>query len=85
MKLLIEQGAKGDSGWCCCARSDAPSRIVSRRMSFNEAKREHMERMQDGYTLASTMGKDLGAIKRLSSTRFVTPGSFYPERRLPYR
>ncbi|MBI3546454.1 MAG: SpoIIE family protein phosphatase [Gammaproteobacteria bacterium] len=112
MKLLIEQGAKGDSG-LVSLRSKL--RAVSRRMGFKDIKREHMElvcnemvtnqnkyaegnglvqiwevthprpaldlfafdygkgipnlkvAMQDGYTTAGTMGKGLGAIKRLSS------------------
>lgn len=40
MKLLIEQGAKGDSG-VVLLRSKL--RAVSRRMGFSELKREHME------------------------------------------
>lgn len=111
MKLLIEQGAKGDSG-VVLLRSKL--RAVSRRMGFSDIKREHMElvcnemvtnqnkyaegnglvqiweasdpapaldmfafdygkgilnvqkAIQDGYTTAGTMGKGLGAIKRLS-------------------
>ncbi|MDH5512206.1 MAG: SpoIIE family protein phosphatase [Gammaproteobacteria bacterium] len=112
MKLLIEQGAKGESG-LVLLRSKL--RAVSRRMGFSDLKREHMElvcnemvtnqnkyaegnglvqiweitdptpaldlfafdygkgilnvraAVQDGYTTAGTMGKGLGAIKRLSS------------------
>ena len=111
MKLLIEQGAKGDSG-VVLLRSKL--RAVSRRMGFSDIKREHMElvcnemvtnqnkfaegnglvqiwesnnpvpaldlfafdygkgilnvpnAIQDGYTTAGTMGKGLGAIRRLS-------------------
>jgi anti-sigma regulatory factor (Ser/Thr protein kinase) len=111
MKLLIEQGAKGDSG-VVLLRSKL--RAVSRRMGFSDLKREHMElvcnemvtnqnkfaegnglvqvwetgdpvpaldlfaidygkgilnvanAVQDGYTTAGTMGKGLGAIRRLS-------------------
>ncbi|MHB8535201.1 MAG: hypothetical protein ACYDBW_07140 [Sulfuricaulis sp.] len=111
MKLLIEQGAKGDSG-VVLLRSKL--RAVSRRMGFSDIKREHMElvcnemvtnqnkfaagnglvqiwesdiptpamdlfafdygkgilnvqnAVQDGYTTAGTMGKGLGAIRRLS-------------------
>ena len=40
MKLLIEQGAKGDSG-VVLLRSKL--RAVSRRMGFNDLKREQME------------------------------------------
>ncbi|MCR4301528.1 MAG: SpoIIE family protein phosphatase [Sulfuricaulis sp.] len=40
MKLLIEQGAKGDSG-VVLLRSKL--RAVSRRMGFSDIKREHME------------------------------------------
>ena len=40
MKLLIEQGAKGDSG-VVLLRSKL--RAVSRRMGFSDLKREHME------------------------------------------
>ncbi len=112
MRLLIEQGAKGDSG-VVLLRSKL--RAVSRRMGFSDLKREHMElvcnemvtnqnkfaegnglvqiwetydpapaldlfafdygkgilnvhaAIQDGYTTAGTMGKGLGAIRRLSS------------------
>ncbi|MBI3778738.1 MAG: SpoIIE family protein phosphatase [Gammaproteobacteria bacterium] len=112
MKLLIEQGAKGDSG-VVLLRSKL--RAVSRRMGFSDLKREQMELVcnemvtnqnkfadgnglvqiwetahpgpaldlfafdygkgipnikaaqQDGYTTAGTMGKGLGAIRRLSS------------------
>lgn len=112
MKLLIEQGAKGDSG-VVLLRSKL--RAVSRRMGFSDLKREHMElvcnemvtnqnkfaqgnglvqiwesgdpapaldlfafdygkgilnvqnAIQDGYTTVGTMGKGLGAIRRLSS------------------
>lgn len=112
MKLLIEQGAKGESG-LVLLRSKL--RAVSRRMGFSDLKREHMElvcnemvtnqhkfaegnglvqiwevtdpapaldlfafdygkgilnvnsAIQDGYTTAGTMGKGLGAIRRLSS------------------
>ncbi|MEW6330764.1 MAG: hypothetical protein AB1560_04800 [Pseudomonadota bacterium] len=111
MKLLIEQGAKGESG-LVLLRSKL--RAVSRRMGFSDLKREHMElvcnemvtnqnkfaegnglvqiwesndpapaldmfafdygkgilnvqsAMRDGYTTAGTMGKGLGAIRRLS-------------------
>ena len=111
MKLLIEQGAKGDSG-VVLLRSKL--RAVSRRMGFSDLQREHMElvcnemvtnqnkfaegnglvqiwetgdlapaldlfafdygkgilnvasAVQDGYTTAGTMGKGLGAIRRLS-------------------
>ena len=111
MKLLVEQGAKGDSG-VVLLRSKL--RAVSRRMGFSDTKREHMElvcnemvtnqikyaegnglvqiweasvpapaldlfafdygkgilnvpnAIQDGYTTAGTMGKGLGAIRRLS-------------------
>lgn len=111
MKLLVEQGAKGDSG-VVLLRSKL--RAVSRRMGFSDTKREHMElvcnemvtnhikyaegnglvqiweasdpapaldlfafdygkgipnvpnAVQDGYTTAGTMGKGLGAIRRLS-------------------
>lgn len=111
MKLLIEQGAKGDSG-VVLLRSKL--RAVSRRMGFSDLQREHMElvcnemvtnqnkfaegnglvqiwetgdpapaldlfafdygkgilnvasAIQDGYTTAGTMGKGLGAIRRLS-------------------
>jgi anti-sigma regulatory factor (Ser/Thr protein kinase) len=111
MKLLIEQGAKGDSG-VVLLRSKL--RAVSRRMGFSDLKREHMElvcnemvtnqnkfaegkglvqiweasdpvpaldlfafdygkgilnvqnAVRDGYTTAGTMGKGLGAIRRLS-------------------
>lgn len=112
MKLLIEQGVKGESG-LVLLRSKL--RAVSRRMGFSDLKREHMElvcnemvtnqhkfaggnglvqiwetnnpapaldmlafdygkgilnvqgALQDGYTTAGTMGKGLGAIRRLSS------------------
>ena len=112
MKLLIEQGAKGESG-VVLLRSKL--RAVSRRMGFNDLKREQMElvcnemvtnqnkfaegnglvqiwetahprpaldlfafdygkgilninvAVQDGFTTAGTMGKGLGAIRRLSS------------------
>jgi anti-sigma regulatory factor (Ser/Thr protein kinase) len=112
MKLLIEQGAKGDSG-VVLLRSKL--RAVSRRMGFSGLMREHMELVcnemvtnqnkfaegnglvqiwesshpapaldlfafdygkgilnvnaaaEDGYTTAGTMGKGLGAIRRLSS------------------
>jgi anti-sigma regulatory factor (Ser/Thr protein kinase) len=112
MKLLIEQGAKGDSG-VVLLRSKL--RAVSRRMGFNDLKREQMElvcnemvtnqnkfaegnglvqiwetahprpaldlfafdygkgilniktAVEDGFTTAGTMGKGLGAIRRLSS------------------
>ena len=112
MRLLIEQGAKDESG-LVLLRSKL--RAVSRRMGFNDVKREHMElvckemvtnqnkfaqgngliqlweraqprpaldlfafdygkgianletAMRDGYTTAGTMGKGLGAIRRLSS------------------
>jgi anti-sigma regulatory factor (Ser/Thr protein kinase) len=112
MKLLIEEGAKGDSG-VVLLRSKL--RAVSRRMGFNDLKREHMElvcnemvtnqnkfaqgnglvqiwetthprqaldlfafdygkgilniktAVEDGFTTAGTMGKGLGAIRRLSS------------------
>lgn len=112
MKLLIEQGAKGDSG-VVLLRSKL--RAVSRRMGFSGLTREHMElvcnemvtnqnkfaegnglvqiwevshpapaldlfafdygkgiqnikaALEDGYTTAGTMGKGLGAIRRLSS------------------
>jgi anti-sigma regulatory factor (Ser/Thr protein kinase) len=112
MKLLIEQGAKGDSG-VVLLRSKL--RAVSRRMGFSDLMREHMElvcnemvtnqnkfaegnglvqiwesshpvpaldvfafdygkgilnvnaAVEDGYTTAGTMGKGLGAIRRLSS------------------
>jgi anti-sigma regulatory factor (Ser/Thr protein kinase) len=111
MKLLIEQGVKGDSG-VVLLRSKL--RAVSRRMGFSDIKREHMElvcnemvtnqnkfaegnglvqiwetgdpvpaldlfaidygkgilnvqsAVRDGYTTAGTMGKGLGAIRRLS-------------------
>lgn len=112
MKLLIEQGVKGESG-LVLLRSKL--RAVSRRMGFSDIKREHMElvcnemvtnqhkfaddnglvqiwevqhprpaldlfafdygkgipnlhvALKDGYTTAGTMGKGLGAIRRLSS------------------
>jgi anti-sigma regulatory factor (Ser/Thr protein kinase) len=111
MKLLIEQGAKGDSGMVLLR---SKLRAVSRRMGFSDLKREHMElvcnemvtnqnkfaegnglvqvwetsdpvpaldlfaidygkgilnvasAVQDGYTTAGTLGKGLGAIRRLS-------------------
>jgi len=129
MKLLIEQGAKGDSG-VVLLRSKL--RAVSRRMGFNDLKREQMElvcnemvtnqnkfaegnglvqiwetahpkpaldlfaldygkgilnikaAVEDGFTTAGTMGKGLGAIRRLQTMPDEELMAFAKELGAPY-
>lgn len=129
MKLLVEQGAKGESGQVLLR---SRLRAVSRRMGFGDVEREHLElacnemvtnqhkfaegnglvqlwqvsspapaldlfafdygkgipdvaaALRDGYTTAGTMGKGLGAIRRLSSQSDVYSVALEHAKGLPW-